>query len=83
MASLPIFIFGGLNDKNQPTGPSIALRAAAKPTLDHCLGNGVDAAPPSFPAPTAAEIRAGQQQERDGALASTLDDVAAAGARLF
>eukprot|EP00937_MAST-01D_sp_MAST-1D-sp2_P001896 g1896.t1 len=72
-----------LDSKNQPTTQSIALRRAAKPTLDHCLRGGADESAPPLVAATAEEARAGQQLEREGSLASSLDDVVAAGARLF
>ena len=74
-----------LDSKVQPTTQSIALRVAAKPTLDHCLrpGAGAGAAAPAFPEPSAEELRVGEQLERVGTMAHSMDDVAAAGARLF
>ena len=73
----------GLDSKVQPTTASIALRLAAKPTLDHCLHGGAEAEAAAFPQPSAEDLRVGEQLERVGTMAHSLDDVTAAGARLF
>ena len=72
-----------LDAKVQPTTNSIALREAAKPTLDHCLHGGADDDAPRFPAPTAEQLRVGEVIERTGTQASSLKAVMAAGMRLF